>query len=52
MASRIKYLKKTKKLFQHQIAALLQINQGRVSEVLTGKRHPKAPPADQPMLPF
>ncbi|MBO9192690.1 hypothetical protein J5277_01085 [Rhizobium sp. 16-449-1b] len=25
-------------LFQHQIAALLNINQGRVSEVLSGRR--------------
>lgn len=52
MATKIRYLKKAKKLYQHQIAALLEINQGRVSEVLTGKRNPKALPPDQPMLPF
>lgn len=37
-------------LFQHQIAAALKMNQGRISEVLTGKRFPKEPPAVQ--LPF
>ena len=34
-------------LYQHQIASVLGINQGRVSEVNTGKRHPKVPPATQ-----
>jgi predicted XRE-type DNA-binding protein len=29
---------------QHEIAAKLSINQGRVSEVLAGKRFPDAPP--------
>lgn len=29
-------------LCQHEIAAELQLNQGRVSEVLTGKRFPEA----------
>jgi len=32
-------------LFQHQIAALVGHNQGRISEVLTGKRFPEVPPA-------
>lgn len=32
-------------LFQHQIAALLGVNQGRVSEVLRGKRFRHVPPA-------
>lgn len=45
MAAEIRYLKKTKKLYHHQIAALLGINQGRVSEVLTGKTFPSVPPA-------
>lgn len=29
-------------LAQHEIAATLKLNQGRVSEVLTGKRFPEA----------
>jgi transcriptional regulator len=29
-------------LCQHEIAAALKLNQGRVSEVLTGKRFPEA----------
>lgn len=37
-------------LYVHQIAQALKLNQGRVSEVITGKKFPKAPPADQ--LPF
>lgn len=45
MAAHIRWLRNTRKLFQHQIAALLEINQGRVSEVLNGKRHPNVPPA-------
>lgn len=32
-------------LFHHEIAALFGINQGRVSEIRTGKRHPDVPPA-------
>ena len=35
----------TKGLFQHQIAGALGINQGRVSEVKTGKLFPEVPPA-------
>ena len=39
MAARIKWLKKRNpSLHQHEIAALLGCNQGRVSEVLSGKR--------------
>lgn len=45
MAGKIRYLKKEKGLYNHQIAALFGINQGRVSEVLTGKRFPGVPPA-------
>lgn len=52
IAARIKQLRKTEKLYQHQIAAVVGVNQGRVSEVLSGKRHPDVPPADQPFLPF
>ena len=42
LADRIWHLRRTTDLFQHQIAAQLSINQGRVSEVLTGKRFPDA----------
>uniref|UniRef100_UPI00403F2A7C helix-turn-helix domain-containing protein n=1 Tax=Asticcacaulis sp. DW145 TaxID=3095608 RepID=UPI00403F2A7C len=52
MASKIRFLRISQGLYQHQIAALLGINQGRVSEVLTGKRHPDAPPDDTLPLPF
>lgn len=38
LAYEIKKLAATTELMQHQIAALLGLNQGRVSEVLTGKR--------------
>jgi len=45
MAAEIRYLRQQKGLFNHQIAALFGINQGRVSEVLTGKKFPGVPPA-------
>jgi predicted XRE-type DNA-binding protein len=38
MAAEIRRLASTGTLAQHQIAAVLGINQGRVSEVLSGKR--------------
>ena len=44
IAAKIKYLVRVMGLFQHQAAALLGINQGRVSEVITGKRHPGVGP--------
>lgn len=44
-AARIKYLAVTTTLFQHEIAAMVGLNQGRVSEVLTGKRFASTPPA-------
>lgn len=31
-------------LFQHQIAAEMGVNQGRISEILTGKRFAEASP--------
>ncbi len=49
MAAEIRYLKSEKKLFNHQIAAFFGINQGRVSEVLTGKKFPEVAP-DQGLL--
>ncbi|QUM73043.1 hypothetical protein [Sphingopyxis granuli] len=45
MAAEIRYLKSSKGLYNHQIAALFGINQGRVSEVLTGKTFPDVPSA-------
>jgi predicted XRE-type DNA-binding protein len=44
IAAQIKKLAQTKTLYQHEIAAMLGINQGRVSEVLTGKRYSNVPP--------
>ena len=35
---------------QHQAAAILNLNQGRVSEVVTGKRFPSAKPCDPSQL--
>jgi plasmid maintenance system antidote protein VapI len=49
MASFIKRMR-AEGLYVHQIAQALKINQGRVSEVLTGKRFATAPSAVQ--LPF
>ena len=52
MAAKIKWLKRERGLYNHQIAAHFGINQGRVSEVMTGKRHPGVPPLNEPFLPF
>jgi predicted XRE-type DNA-binding protein len=43
-AALIKFLVRAKGLYQHQVAALLEINQGRVSEVINGKCHPNVEP--------
>ncbi|ATU91999.1 hypothetical protein [Phyllobacterium zundukense] len=43
IAARIKALL-AQNVMQHDIAARLEINQGRVSEVKTGKRFPDTPP--------
>ena len=51
MASEIKRLKALG-LFHHQIAAMFEINQGRVSEVMTGKVHPNVPSATQSAFNF
>ena len=48
MAAHIRYLVQVIGLFQHQAAALLGINQGRVSEVVSGRRHPGIGPACGP----
>lgn len=44
LAAKIKKLRRDTDLAQHEIAATLKLNQGRVSEVLTGKRFPEIPP--------
>ena len=44
LAAKAKYLMETKGLYQHQVAAELGVNQGRISEIKTGKRFPKTPP--------
>lgn len=44
LAAKIKLLDREHSLAQHEIAAILKINQGRVSEVLTGKRFPEVQP--------
>jgi len=33
-------------MYQHQAAAVLGVNQGRISEVITGKRHKAVKSAD------
>lgn len=45
IAALIKRLAKDTDLMQHEIAAKLGINQGRVSEVLNGKRFGEVPPS-------
>lgn len=47
LAARAKYLVQQEGLLQHQAAAILGVNQGRISEVMTGKRWPGIPPSDQ-----
>lgn len=47
LAAQAKYLVQEEGLMQHQAAAILGVNQGRISEVMTGKRWPDVPPSDQ-----
>lgn len=51
MAAHIRFLIRERKLFQHQAAALVGVNQGRVSEVMNDLRHPGVPPT-QGSFPF
>lgn len=44
LAAKIKKLAKETSLFQHEIAAIVGVNQGRVSEVLNGKRFSEVKP--------
>ncbi|SDU14957.1 hypothetical protein [Stappia sp. ES.058] len=45
MAAEIKAMGRDTDLMQHEIAAHLNVNQGRVSEVLSGKRFPEVRPS-------
>ena len=42
-AATAKWLVLARQLYQHEAAALLGCNQGRVSEAVNGKVHPEAP---------
>jgi transcriptional regulator with XRE-family HTH domain len=50
IADEIRRLKREEGLYNHEIAARLNINQGRVSEVLTGKRFPERKPAQKSLF--
>ena len=52
LASKILTLVNDFKLKQHQAAALLGLNQGRVSEVINGKTFPGAVPCPRDQLSF
>ena len=45
-AAIVKFLILKLGLYQHQVAALLGVNQGRISEIMTGKRFSKIKPVD------
>jgi predicted XRE-type DNA-binding protein len=51
MAAHIRHLVLKQGLYQHQAAALLGINPGRVNEVVKGRRFPDVPP-EQGTFPF
>jgi hypothetical protein len=51
MAAHIKFLVSVQKLYQHQVAALVGVNQGRISEIVNGHRHPGVGP-QQGSFPF
>lgn len=42
-AATAKWLVKVKGFYQHEAAAVINQNQGRVSEAINGKRFPEAP---------
>lgn len=43
MAAHIRFLINDRGLYQHQAAALVGVNQGRISEVMHGVIHPNVP---------
>lgn len=51
MAAHIKYLMQSRGLYQHQVAALVGVNQGRISEIMRGHKFPDVPPV-QGAFPF
>lgn len=51
MAAHIKFLVKERKLYQHQVAALVGVNQGRISEIVNGHKFANVSPA-QGSFPF
>ena len=51
MAAHIRYLVNERGLYQHQAAALVGVNPGRVNEVMKGRRFPKEP-SKQGSFPF
>ena len=50
VADEIRRLKRDEGLYNHEIAARLNVNQGRVSEVLTGKRFPELKPRQKDLF--
>lgn len=52
LAAKALHLVKVMGLKQHQAAAILGLNQGRISEVVTGKRYPRAKPCQPDQLPL
>ena len=51
LAAHIRFLVFEQKLYQHQAAALVGVNPGRVNEVVKGRKFPDEPPA-QGSFPF
>jgi predicted XRE-type DNA-binding protein len=51
MAAHIRFLVQKQGLYQHQAAALVGVNPGRVNEVIKGHRFPEEPSA-QGSFPF
>jgi predicted XRE-type DNA-binding protein len=51
MAAHIKFLVRVRKLYQHQVAALVGVNQGRISEIIKGRNFPNVSPT-QGAFPF
>ncbi len=46
LAATIKYLYVELRLYQHQIASAVGVNQGRISEIITGKKFRDVAPAN------
>lgn len=48
MAAHVRFLMATRRFYQHQVAALLGVNQGRISEIVREQRFPGVPAAPGP----